>query len=132
MAYVTKPVITRAENVAPQEWNSDTRGSVRWWELVGGDALPTQELVVGVAEVPVGAVRPPRGHTHAPAEVYYILGGRGQVMVDGDVYEISVGDAVWIPPHAEHVAYNTGNEPLRLLYVFAKDKFSEITYCFPR
>jgi hypothetical protein len=24
-----------------------------------------------------------------------------------------------------------GDEPLRLMYVFAKDKFSDITYCFP-
>lgn len=132
MAFVAKPVITRVDDVTAQEWAGETRGAVRWWELVGGDNLPTQELVVGVAEVPVGAVRPPRGHTHEPAEVYYILAGRGEVFVDGETYPLAVGDAVWIPPNAEHVAYNIGNEPLRLLYVFARNSFSEITYCFPR
>ena len=114
-----------------QEWNSASRGSVRWWELVGGDTLPTKEMVVGIAEVPVGAGRPPRGHTHEPAEVYYIISGRGEVLVDGDTYPLAAGDAVWIPANAEHVAYNVGDEPLKLLYVFAKDKFSDITYCFP-
>ena len=104
---------------------------MRWWELIGGDTMPTKEIVMGIAEVPVGAGRPARGHTHAPAEVYYIVSGRGEVMVDGETYPLHSGDAVWIPPNAEHVAYNVGEEPLRLLYVFAKDKFSKITYCFP-
>ena len=132
MAVVAAPVIRRVADVEQHEWNSETQGSVRWWELVGGDTMPTSELVVGLAEIPVGAGCPPRGHTHEPAEVYYIVGGRGEVMVDGKQYPLRVGDAVWIPPNAEHVAYNTGDEPLRLIYIFAKDKFSEITYCFPR
>lgn len=119
------------DDVHPQEWSSDSRGSVRWWELIGGDTMPTKEMVVGIAEVPVGAIRPARGHTHEPAEVYYIISGRGEVFVDGETYPIESGMAIWIPSNAEHVAYNTSNVPLRLLYVFAKDKFSEITYCFP-
>ena len=126
-----KPVITRVGDVPQHDWASATRGNVRWWELIGGDTMPTSEMVVGIAEVPVGAGRPPRGHTHEPAEVYYIVSGRGEVLVEGETYALTPGDAVWIPPNAEHVAYNVGDEPLRLLYVFAKDKFSEITYCFP-
>ncbi|MGA0794166.1 MAG: cupin domain-containing protein [Ilumatobacteraceae bacterium] len=128
---MAKPVITRVENVPVNEWNSSSRGAVRWWELIGGDTMPTKELVVGIAEVPVGVQRPSRGHTHEPAEVYYIVSGRGEVLVDDVTYPVARGDAVWIPPNAEHVAYNVGDEPLQLLYVFAKDKFTEITYCFP-
>jgi len=128
---VAKPVITRVGNVPVNEWNSRSRGAVRWWELIGGDTMPTKELVVGIAEVPVGVQRPSRGHTHEPAEVYYVVSGRGEVLVDDETYPVASGDAVWIPPNAEHVAYNVGDEPLRLLYVFAKDKFTEITYCFP-
>ena len=128
---MAKPVITRVGNVPVNEWNSSSRGAVRWWELIGGDTMPTKELVVGIAEVPVGVQRPSRGHTHEPAEVYYIVSGRGEVLVDDVTYPVASGDAVWIPPNAEHVAYNVGDEPLQLLYVFAKDKFTEITYCFP-
>lgn len=128
---MAKPVITRVSGVKQHEWNSDTRGHVRWWELIGGDTMPTSELVAGIAEVPAGVARPTRGHTHEPAELYHILAGEGEVVVDGESYRVQAGDAVWIPPNAEHVAYNVGTETLRLLYVFAKDKFSEITYCFP-
>jgi mannose-6-phosphate isomerase-like protein (cupin superfamily) len=131
VATVAGPVIHRIGDVPVHEWSSSSRGSVRWWELVGGDTMPTSELVVGIAEVPVGAGKPSRGHTHAPAEVYYIISGVGEVFVDGATFALTSGDAVWIPPNAEHVAYNVGDEPLRLLYVFARDKFSEITYCFP-
>lgn len=128
---MAEPVIRRIGDVLAHDWSSATRGSVRWWELIGGDTMPTSELVVGIAEVPVGAGRPPRGHTHEPAEVYYIISGDGEVFIDGTTHSLAPGDAVWIPPNAEHVAYNVGNEPLRLLYVFAKDKFSDIIYCFP-
>ena len=128
---MAKPVITRVGDVPAHEWNSATRGSVRWWELIGGDTMPTSELVVGIAEIPVGAGRPARGHTHAPAEAYFIIAGTGEVFVDGQTYSLAAGDAVWIPPNAEHVAYNTGDAPLRLLYMFARDTFSEIVYCFP-
>lgn len=126
-----EPVIRRIDDVPSQEWRSASRGSVRWWELIGGDTMPTTELVVGIAEVPIGAGKPPRGHAHAPAEVYYVLSGNGELFLDGATYALAPGDAVWIPPHAEHVAYNVGGEPLRLMYVFAKDAFSEIEYCFP-
>lgn len=131
MAHVAEPVIRRIGDVPQHEWNSAIRGSVRWWELIGGDTMPTSELVVGIAEVPVGAGKPSRGHTHAPAEVYYIISGRGEVFVDGETYPIESGMAVWIPSNAEHVACKTSNPPLRLMYVFARDKFSDITYCFP-
>jgi len=79
VAHVAEPVIRRIGDVPQHEWNSSTRGSVRWWELIGGDTMPTSELVVGIAEVSVGAGKPPRGHTHAPAEVYYIISGNGEV-----------------------------------------------------
>lgn len=82
--------------------------------------MPTKEMVVGIAEVPVGAGRPARGHTHEPAEVYYIISGTGEVVVDGETYALRVGDAVWIPPNAEHAAYNVGDEPLKLLYMLPK------------
>jgi oxalate decarboxylase/phosphoglucose isomerase-like protein (cupin superfamily) len=51
--------------------------------------------------------------------------------VNGDRRDVRTGDAVFIPGDAEHVAVNTGNEPLRLLYFFAADSFSDIIYKFP-
>lgn len=114
-----------------EEWSSPTKGTVRWWELIGGDLTPTDEITVGIAEVPVGAKPPPRGHRHDATEVYVILSGQGDVVVEGVSNPVGPGSAVWIPEGLEHFAHNTGIEPLRLLYIFARDRFSDVTYCFP-
>jgi len=64
-------------------------------------------------------------------EVYVIMAGRGSVYVDGIFYPVNDGDAVWIPEHAEHFVRNDGDQAVRLLYIFARDKFSDVHYCFP-
>ncbi len=75
--------------------------------------------------------RPPRGHLHSQAEVYFFLSGTGEVVVEGEATPVRAGDAVFIPGDTEHVAVNTGPETLRLLYFFAADSFEEIIYRFP-
>lgn len=112
-------------------WSSPERGAVTWWEFFGGDTTPTDELTVGLAEIPVGSVAPTRGHHHDAAEVYFIVSGSGEVVVDGSATAVGAGTAVWIPADVEHFARNNGSEPLRLLYVFARDRFSDVHYVFP-
>ena len=124
-------VFRHVSECTTEEWTSPTRGAVRWWELLGGDATATNEMTVGIAEVPVGSTPPPRGHCHDAAEVYVILSGEGNVVIEGAPTAVREGSAVWIPEGLEHYAHNTGSVPLRLLYLFARDKFSDVTYTFP-
>lgn len=124
-------VYRRPEDCETESWRDPVSGDVDWWTLFSSDRTNTEGLTVGVAEIPVGAPEPPRGHQHVQAEVYYFLSGTGQVVVNGDRRDVRTGDAVFIPGDAEHVAVNTGNEPLRLLYFFATDSFSDIIYKFP-
>lgn len=124
-------VFRRAEDCETESWRDPDTGYVDWWTLFSADRTATSGLTVGVAEIPVGAPEPPRGHQHSQAEVYYFLAGSGEVVINGDRRRVSQGDAVFIPGDAEHVAVNTGEEPLRLLYFFAADSFDEIIYRFP-
>ena len=124
-------VVRHIDDCPTEEWTSPTRGSVRWWELFGGDATATNEMTVGIAEVPVGATPPPRGHSHDATEIYVILSGEGDVVIEGNSTPVREGLAVWIPEGLEHYAHNTGSVPLRPLYMFARDKFSDVTYSFP-
>lgn len=126
-----KAVFRRASDCPTESWKDDITGHVDWWTLFSADRTATNSLTVGIAEVPVGAPRPPRGHTHQQAEVYYFLSGVGEVVVDGEVTPVAAGDAVFIAGNVEHMAVNTGNEPLRLLYFFAADSFGDIVYEFP-
>ena len=48
-------------------------------------------------------------------EVVYIASGRGKCRVNGFVYELSSGSAIFIPPGAVYNIENTGSETLRLI-----------------
>lgn len=113
-----------------EEWTDPARGLVAWWTLISGDRTNSSGITAGIAEIPVGAPRPARGHWHAHPELYFILSGEGSVTVDGDETSVTAGTAVFIPGNVEHFAVNSGNQPLRLLYVFAADSFDDVEYRF--
>lgn len=126
-----RAVFRKVSDCETESWRDDVTGHVDWWTLFSADRTPTSDLTVGIADVPVGAPRPPRGHTHAQSEVYVFLSGAGEVVIDGESTPVTSGDAVFIPGGVEHMAVNTGSETLRLLYFFAADSFSDIKYEFP-
>lgn len=127
----SKAIFRRASECETESWRDDIGGHVDWWTLFSADRTPTSGLTVGIAEVPVGAPRPARGHTHEQDEVYVFLSGSGEVVIDGESTVVTAGDAVFIPGNIEHMSVNTGMEPLRLLYFFAADSFTDIEYKFP-
>jgi mannose-6-phosphate isomerase-like protein (cupin superfamily) len=124
-------VFRRTSDCETESWRDEVTGHVDWWTLFSADRTPTCGLTVGIAEVPVGAPRPPRGHTHEQHEVYYFLSGSGEVVLNGESTAVTAGDAVFIPGNMEHMSVNTGTEPLRLLYFFPADSFADIEYKFP-
>ena len=126
-----KAVFRRAEDCDTESWRDAATGHVDWWTLFSADRTDTTGLTVGIADIPAGAPCPPRGHLHSQAEVYFFLSGTGEVVVEGEATPVRRGDAVFIPGDTEHMAVNTGYEPLRLLYFFAADSFGDIVYRFP-
>jgi mannose-6-phosphate isomerase-like protein (cupin superfamily) len=55
-------------------------------------------------------------HYHVKTEeIYYITHGAGKIRIDGEVRDVSVGDAIAIMPGQRHKLWNTGAEVLRLL-----------------
>jgi mannose-6-phosphate isomerase-like protein (cupin superfamily) len=69
-------------------------------------------------------------HRHAPAEIYYVFRGAGLMSLDGRKIPVKAGSAVFIPGMAEHGIRPTGNEVLRLFYVFPVDSFDDVEYLF--
>jgi len=56
-------------------------------------------------------------HYHKKAtEYYYVLGGKGQIYLDGEVYDIRAGDLVTIPPGTAHNAIEQ-DEPMEIMVV---------------
>ncbi|MFI4973827.1 MAG: cupin domain-containing protein [Caulobacterales bacterium] len=111
-------------------WDDPVRGVVQWRTLLSGDRTPTEALTMGVAEVREHAGAHAKLHRHAQSEAYFVLSGRGVLTIDGAEQALSPGDAAFIPGGAWHAARGVGDEPLRLLYVFAADSFSHVEYEF--
>ena len=93
-------------------------GEIKTHGFFGGRSkLPVKvemwELDPGVSE---------GSHSHegdnALEELYYFLEGHGTMWVDGEDVPIAAGDAVLVPPGADHGFRNSGQEPLKLVIVW--------------
>jgi mannose-6-phosphate isomerase-like protein (cupin superfamily) len=66
------------------------------------------------ARLPPGAATTPHYHPRTE-EIYYILDGRGRMRIEREEREVGPGDAIAIPPGAEHQIRNHGDVTLRFL-----------------
>ena len=84
--------------------------------LIDPEKSPSKNLKMGYTIVyPTGRTT---GHAHEDMEeVYFILSGKGKMVVGDDEFPIRDGDALYIPSGAFHVTYNTGIDPLKFLWV---------------
>lgn len=63
------------------------------------------------------------GHSHDDMEeVYFVLSGKGKMVIGEEEFPIKQGDAFYVPPGPYHVTYNTGILPLQILWVTGKIK----------
>jgi quercetin dioxygenase-like cupin family protein len=119
---------------AEREWEGwpaeliEERGGVRWKTLLSADRTPSDTFTLGIASLAPGDVL--REHRHVQAEVYLVLVGTGEVVLDEAVHRVAAGVAVYIPGNARHGIRNTGPTVLQLAYVLAADSFASVEYVF--
>lgn len=84
--------------------------------LIDPDDSPSRNLKMGYTIIyPTGKTT---GHAHDDMEeVYYVLSGTGKMIVGDDEFPIKGGDAFYVPFGEYHVTYNTGIQPLAILWV---------------
>ncbi len=84
--------------------------------LIDPEKSPSKNLKMGYTIVyPTGKTT---GHSHDDMEeVYFIVSGRGKMVVGNDEFPIQAGDAFYVPFGEFHTVYNTGIEPLKVLWV---------------
>ena len=88
--------------------------------LIDPHHSPSRNLTMGYTVIyPTGKTT---GHAHADMEeVYYFLTGKGKMIVDDDEFPVQAGDSLYVPFGAYHVTYNTGNQPLAMVWVTGRD-----------
>jgi mannose-6-phosphate isomerase-like protein (cupin superfamily) len=83
------------------------------WMLIGPRNTSAQSLSVQISEVPAGSEQPI--HHHAPEQCYYIIKGKGLMIMEDETREVSAGDAVYIPSNKRHGIRNIGDDILEYL-----------------
>lgn len=74
-------------------------------------------------------------HTHACAEIFYVIGGKGQFQVRENSFTISVGDMVIVNPHVEHTETSLAANPLEYIVMgiegleLSMDDASDNSFC---
>ena len=117
--------LVNIEDMKPDEDKSSLRYAVRNREgeilrdtyfLIDPEKSPSRNLKMGYTIVyPTGKTT---GHSHDDMEeVYFIVSGRGKMVVGNDEFPIQTGDAFYVPFGEFHTVYSTGIEPLKVLWV---------------
>lgn len=109
----------------PVEGNAAMGTDVSWRTLISSDCAPSNDFVLGIAEILPAGLLP--AHRHQPAEFYLGLRGSGIVIIEGMEYPILAGVSIFIPENYEHSVL-AGSEGLSFAYGFARDSFAEIHY----
>jgi len=60
-------------------------------------------------------------HAHGKDEIYYIVSGRGEIVLDGKIQAVAAGSAILTRDGSSHSLRQLGNEPLTILIVYAPD-----------
>jgi mannose-6-phosphate isomerase-like protein (cupin superfamily) len=69
------------------------------------------------------------GHFHAFEEAYYLLRGSGETILEGERFNVSAGDLVWVSTGCMHAWVNRGSEPLRFIELQApRPPFSNMLF----
>ena len=58
-------------------------------------------------------------------ELFYILKGKGKIIVEDEEEDVAVGMGIYIPHNVSHVFVNTGEEPLVFLLMHAPPERKE-------
>ncbi len=82
-------------------------GTSYWKCFARGNVLASALEAWEYAALSPGAVNGEHLHTRTD-EVYFILGGSGQITLDGQSYPVQAGDAILTPLGSRHGMANTG------------------------
>lgn len=83
------------------------------WMLISPKNTSARNLSLQISEVPVGSEQPI--HNHEPEQCYYVIKGKGLMVIEEESREVVAGDAVYIPSNLKHGIKNIGDDVLEYL-----------------
>ena len=92
-------------------------GGIKTWPLIVHQRTPNAQFTTGMSAFPKGQGAPM--HSHNCDEQVTMLEGVGEVEVDGKVTPLKQYDTTYIPANKPHCFRNTGDKPMRILWIYA-------------
>jgi len=108
--------IVRVNQLKP--YSPDAHAGTVNMRIIGQETVGARnvEVVLGIID-PGGQAEP---HFHTDIEqVIYLLEGRVEVGIRGEKEKMEPGDAVYFPPGEKHQVDVLGDQPARLLVIYA-------------
>jgi quercetin dioxygenase-like cupin family protein len=81
--------------------------------LIGESNSGCDEVSIQITTVMLGKMQ--SIHKHPQCQCYYVIEGRGRVLIDEEEKDLLPGDAVFIPANATHGIINIGENILKYL-----------------
>ena len=100
-------MIRNTSNAEHYKWGENSDG----WHLLKSDSLSVIEENVSPGEKEIR-------HAHVRAQqFFYVLEGIGQIEVAGELFELTPGHGIHVPPQTPHQLMNNGKEWLLFLLI---------------
>ncbi len=96
-----------------------------WRILVDPKGARSTRLSMGTQEIPPGG-RIPRHLHEREEEILFFHEGEGEAEVGGETHPVGPGSTVFLPVGVPHGVRNTGERPIRLVWVFSPPGYEEI------
>lgn len=104
----------------PDEMTALERGrGARSWMLVN-EAVGAESFISGMSQFQPGVSVPL--HTHNCDEMVMVLEGAGDCEIEGERSPVKALDSTYIPAGVVHCFHNTGEVPMRILWVYGSTK----------
>jgi len=110
-----RPTILKADDVA---WSAPPghRLSALSRLLIRPETSDTKSLDFRISSYAPGGYSEP--HVHERSEnLFFFLEGRGTMELDGEQHAVEQGMVVFVPPGVHHGVRNTGDRPLKFVFV---------------
>ena len=101
--------------------------------LISPQNSSSKNLSIQISTIPKGSEQPI--HAHDPEQCYYIINGRGLMIIEDETREVTSEDAIYIPSNKKHGIKNIGDMALEYLTanspVFTKDYEESLWSSYP-
>jgi len=92
-------------------------GLIRFVRVADRSALLGGCNFIDLAELPPGTSIGTHTHQSSEEELYLVLEGSGDMVRNGEAFDVTAGDLIRNPPGGTHSLRNSGSGPLRI-FVF--------------